>query len=124
MSEGVYLSRGKSTDQIKAELAAKKKRDAKVLAVEIPFGVAREGMEQLRQRDDLLLDVVMSLSFLEESLRGETSPASCNQLSCLIGLINTAVGAVQEKSDPTVRKIEDLIRSRVSQATKMEEFQC
>lgn len=112
--EGAYLSRGKTVEQIKAEAQAQAMRDAAPLAVEFPMGIARDGLAHIRTQGDLLLDVSMSLSFLENVLRDISGNGYCAQLSSLLGLINTAVRSTQDKGEITQRQMESALQAAVA----------
>ncbi len=96
----------------------------KAISVELPRGVASEALEHMGEREDLLGDVALSLSYLEEVLRGGEVRGADAELAALLGLIHAGITVKQDAGELPLREVRNGLRKALAAAYQREQGQC
>lgn len=105
MSEGVYLSRGKSAEHIKAEREAHDALMASEINVPMSVQAASDGGEAATEVFELLEDVGRGLDFVSSAIRSGFGGADDPGLQGILSVMAVAIRMQTESSDHALREL-------------------
>ncbi len=112
MTEGIYLSPGKTVAEINAERERQAQREAERVSIDLSLGDTCRSTKYLLEQSHMLSDAAAVMDFLQDVIRaGGISPRGEQGIAATLGLCSSAIFNRQEQMEETLSTLEAALKS-------------